>query len=272
MSNNAFIQPLWPKLSSIGAVMTTRLQGMSQKPFDSFNVGNNTGDNPATVAENQQLLKDWIKKENNHHDVQLVFLQQVHGSEIINLDQPEIYAKVAQGIQLQADGALSTTPGLVCIVRVADCIPVLFSAPGVVAAVHAGWRGLCSGILEKTVETIQQKMKCQVSQINAWLGPCICAQAYEVGSDLRDAFVKKDKDNAIAFISSHYADKWLADLPLLAQQILQRKGLNHIFCDGRCTYSNERLFFSYRRDVPLWGDTGRMAACIWIKHEAKQAS
>lgn len=271
MNKTAFIQPSWANVPSVGALMTTRLQGVSQAPFDSFNVGDNTGDQIAAVTENQRFLNAWIKKQNSDHEVHLAFLQQVHGAEIIDLDQAKNREQVAKGVQLQADGSLSTTPGMVCIVRVADCIPVLFSAPGIVAAAHAGWRGLCSGILEKMVECILQKTNCNISQINAWLGPCISAQAYEVGADLRDAFLKKDQSYAAAFLPLQGGAKWYADLPLIAQQILQGQGIKHIFCDGRCTYSHEQLFFSYRRDVPLLGDTGRMAACIWIKHKEKQA-
>jgi polyphenol oxidase len=227
-----------------------------------MNLGNHVGDDPACVAENRRILQQ-------HTGAHCVFMEQVHGVEVLDLD-----AGMPDG--LRADAAWSGEPGLACVVMVADCLPVLLTDAGGsrVAAAHAGWRGLCAGVLERTVEGLRRGLG--DVPILAWLGPCIGPQAFEVGPEVREAFLDGQpsglsREYVRSCFEPHTPGKYLANLPALARHRLACLGIQSISGnDGSpawCTVGNPSHFFSHRRDATglRTGEpaTGRMAACIW---------
>ena len=242
----------------VHAVCTTRAGGTSRGPYDSLNLGDHVGDQLQDVAANRAILLQAIQ-------AQPVFLSQVHGTQV-----EWLVDKTAHGTQ--ADGCITDQPGLACTIMVADCLPVLFTnAPGsLVAAAHAGWRSLAGeqgdGILERIFERFGALAPVDGAQeaikIIAWLGPCIGPDKFEVGDEVRHAFVSHDS-GASAMFTAQAGGKWLANLPGLARLRLNALGVTQIYGnDGSrpwCTVSNPSHFFSYRRD----GVSGRMAACIW---------
>jgi YfiH family protein len=207
-----------------------------------MNLGDHVGDTFSAVKHNRQLLKPLLPSEP-------IWLKQVHGIEVID-------AAHAVGAA-QADASISRHPGVVCVVMTADCLPVLLcdEQGTVVAAVHAGWRGLCEGIIEQTV----RHMNVPSQQLMAWMGPAIGPHAFEVGDEVRTAFVSHLAESATAFVPG-IPGKWLADIYQLARLRLQALGIPRIFGGERCTYTEHNQFFSYRRE----GITGRMASLIWI--------
>lgn len=241
-----FIQPQWPAPANVKALQTTRVGGVSKGAYASLNLGAHVQDNPIAVAANRQLLSAYLPSEP-------VWVNQVHGVNVIDAS--------ASGCLEHADAAYSRKPNVVCVTMTADCLPVLLcdQAGTVVAAAHAGWRGLCDGVIEATVA----KMQVPVSEILAWLGPAIGPKAFEVGDEVRSQFIAKDAQAEHAFVT--HGDKWLCNLYLIAQQRLQRLGVTQIYGAGInedfCTYSDEARFFSYRRD----NMTGRMASIIWLE-------
>ena len=245
--------------------MTTRLGGISPLPYDSMNVGSTSGDTIENVKQNKALLATWVKQqglENAH----IPYLKQVHGIHALNLDEDNIKTLFASNKEPEADACFTTTKGVVCAVRVADCMPVLIAVPGGVAAIHAGWRSLAQGIITNTLKQLLQASKQEAKNAVVWLGPCIGKEKFEVGSDVRKAFEQQHPNNTQAFKSiPGQTDKWLGNLPWLARAELQRNGVKHIYIDGRCTVTDEKLFFSYRRDQIKLGGTGRMIACIWMQ-------
>lgn len=250
----------------VRAVFTSREGGVSKPPFDSFNLGDHVRDEPEAVAANRASLSDAM-------GAKPVFLKQVHGTEVVLLN-PE----TPDGEE--ADACVSDQPGLACTIMVADCLPVLFAhASGrVVAAAHAGWRGLASGILERCFEKYVQavqRLEPDASPTDvaaktwSWLGPCIGPRVFEVGAEVKQAFVSKDPAAECCFEAIPGAgDKSLAHLSALAQLQLQGIGLKDLQGnDGSppwCTATQSSSFFSHRRDAAALGSTGRMAACIWI--------
>ncbi len=236
-----WIVPDWPAPGGVKALITTRAGGVSQGPYASFNLGLRTGDDPQAVAANRDRLNALLPQQPR-------WLRQVHGSAVVEAD--------ALTDAPEADAAIARRPGTVCAVLVADCIPVLLAdgTGATVAIAHAGWRGLAAGVVENTV----RGMACNPRGLTAYLGPGIGATAFEVGNDVRDAFLARDAGAAAAF-TPHAAGKWLADLFLLARQCLRRAGVAAIHGGELCTYSDARRFFSYRRSRT----TGRMAALIW---------
>jgi len=250
--------PDWPAPPNVRALCTTRVGGNSAAPYDSLNLGSHVGDGAAHVQCNRAILQQTLA-------VRPVFLNQVHGTEILELapDTPD---------GAQADGACTRASGLACTVMVADCLPILLcDAQGSqVAAVHAGWRGLAGiegvGVLEQAVQRFRPPVLVEYGQpaieLIAWLGPCIGPQAFEVGADVRDAFVSVAPQTSACFLPLP-GDKWLADLPALARQRLWQLGITQVFGnDGSppwCTVGNPLRFFSHRRDRV----SGRQAACIW---------
>ncbi|MFM9835762.1 MAG: peptidoglycan editing factor PgeF [Methylophilaceae bacterium] len=241
----SFIIPDWPAPANVRAIQTTRLGGFSSAPYDSLNLGDHVKDNPIIVAKNRQLLNPYMPSEP-------VWLNQVHGIRVID-------AALSSCLE-SADAAYTAKPKTVCVTMTADCLPVLLcdQAGTVVAAVHAGWRSLCDGVIEATVETMQTQKFPQDTQIMAWLGPAIGPQAFEVGGEVRAQFIEKDMQAESAFIKS--GDKWLCDLYKIVQQRLTKLGVKQIYGGGFCTYSDKARFFSFRRD----GDTGRMGTFIWL--------
>ncbi|MEP6792334.1 MAG: peptidoglycan editing factor PgeF [Ramlibacter sp.] len=254
-----WLVPDWPVPANVHAVCTTRAGGDSLPPYDSLNLGDHVGDQPAAVARNRQRLRDAL-------GTRPVFLQQVHGSETARLD-----SGTADGTQ--ADGCVATTTGQACTIMVADCLPVLFAdmQGRAVAAAHAGWRGLAgngkNGILEAVSEAVRAEARVRWTfpaiELVAWLGPCIGAGAFEVGAEVKAAF-ELHEPAAAAMFKPHTPGKWLADLQGLARQRLAALGITAVYgndgSDAWCTVSNPSRFFSHRRDRV----SRRLAACVWL--------
>jgi YfiH family protein len=244
-----WLRPQWPAPARVRAVCTTRAGGESLAPFDSFNLGERVGDDPQRVAAHRAQLGASL-------GARPVFLHQVHGFEVITAR-----ADTPDGVL--GDGAQTRHSGLACTAQVADCLPILLcdQAGEQVAALHAGWRGLAgaggTGVVERGVAA----MDAAPGELLAWLGPCIGPQAFEVGDDVRQAFVAVEPAAAACF-KALLPGKWLADLPGLARQRLRAAGVLAIYGnDGSpawCTVSQPARFFSFRRD----GVCGRMAAAI----------
>jgi YfiH family protein len=239
------IQPDWPAPARVKCLMTTREGGVSQAPWTSLNLGDHVGDDPLHVAANRAHLRGQLPTGPG-------WLRQVHSARVVELGREP---------NPEADASFTREPGQVCAVLTADCLPVLLCdrAGSVVAAAHAGWRGLASGVLEATVAAMQV----QPEGILAWMGAAIGPQAFEVGDEVREAFVSQHAEAAAAFLPHPASSpgKWLADIYQLARIRLAHAGVQAIHGGGRCTFSEADSFFSYRRD----GVTGRMAALIWLE-------
>lgn len=233
--------PDWPVPARVKACVTTRAGGVSLAPFDSLNLGDHVGDDPGAVAENRRRLTDRFA-------ITPAWLQQVHGVAAVEADPAQVAT---------ADASWTATPGIACAAMTADCLPVLFCnrAGTRVAAAHAGWRGLANGVLEATLDSLEVPG----DEILAWLGPAIGPQAFEVGPEVRDVFIAQLPQAAQAFVPSHNAGKFLADIYALARLRLAARGVTAVYGGGLCTVTDPR-FFSYRRNPR----TGRFASLIWI--------
>lgn len=260
--------PAWPAPTNVHAVFTTRSGGVSLPPFDSLNLGRPSRDDMQAVSTNRALLQAALGRAP-------VYLSQVHGTRSVQLPTNSVDSA---DTLIEADACTSGTPGVVCTIRVADCLPVLLADDrgGGVAAAHAGWRGLASGVLESNFGQLAvvlagragSEAAADVAQHTlAWLGPCIGPKAFEVGGEVRDAFVRHDERAATCFAPLP-AGKWLADLAALARMRLHALGINRIYGNDSsrrwCTVANPSRFFSHRRDSVALGASGRMAACIWL--------
>lgn len=236
------IIPDWPAPTRVKSLMTCREGGVSRAPWTSFNLGDHVGDDPAHVLANRAHLRQHLPAEPG-------WLRQVHSARVIEL---------GRDADPEADAAFTRETGPVCAVLTADCLPVLFCdrAGSVVAAAHAGWRGLVGGVLETTVAAMQV----DPGDVLAWMGAAIGPLAFEVGDEVRDAFIAQHPAAATAFVLQPAAGKWLADIYSLARIRLHAAGVQAVFGGGRCTFNEEDTFFSYRRD----GTTGRMASLIWL--------
>jgi YfiH family protein len=260
--------PDWPAPPGVRALFTTRAGGVSAAPWDSMNLGDHVGDAPSQVAANRALLARAL-------GAKPVFLQQVHGAAVLVLDGQTPHGR-------QADAAVTAQRGVACTIMVADCLPVLLTNTrgSAVAAAHAGWRGLAGqqgrGILEQTCEQFwasaqEGRTQAAINTI-AWLGPCIGPTAFEVGPEVRAAFVHSDPGAAACFRAAA-PGKYLADLAGLARLRLQALGIRQIFGNNSsapwCTVGDASRFFSHRRDAGVRGNgfqtTGRMAACLWLE-------
>lgn len=241
----SWLTPDWPAPAWVRAATTTRAGGMSRAPYDSLNLGDHVGDDPAIVAANRTRLRHVLRLPGEPR-----WIGQVHGTTLVDVAQvsPEC----------PADGAYSRRPGVVCAVLTADCLPLLLcTRQGArVAAVHAGWRGLAAGMIEAAVDALGAPGE----DMLAWLGPAIGPRAFEVGDEVRQLFLRHDRAAEQAFRPSP-AGRWRADIYLLARQRLHNRGVQAVYGGGECTYHDARRFFSYRRD----GVTGRMASLIWIE-------
>lgn len=237
----ALIVPDWPAPPNVRALVTTRAGGVSAPPCDSFNLGERSGDDPAAVAANRERLRQLLPAEP-------VWLHQVHGNRVVALPADP---------GCQADAAWSARAGMPCAVLTADCLPVLFcDRQGTrVAAAHAGWRGLADGVLEATAAALEVAP----GKLLAWLGPAIGQDAFEVGPEVRAAFLAHDPAAAAAFRPGR-DDRWHADLYHLARQRLAAAGVAQVSGGGLCTWSDAATFYSWRRD----GRTGRMASVVWL--------
>lgn len=236
------IIPDWPAPSNVKAVQTTRAGGISSPPYDSLNLGDHVGDAPMAVARNRMLLNDLLPSEP-------VWLQQVHGTVVANADMTSCLP--------QADACIARQRAAVCVVMTADCLPILLCdmQGSVVGVAHAGWKGLVAGVIEATI----QAMEAAPENIMAWLGPAISQDAFEVGDEVRAAFLAIQPQAASAFVPGANG-KWFADLYALARLRLNALGIDRIYGGGSCTYRDRDRYFSYRRD----GVTGRMGTFIWL--------
>ena len=243
--------PDWGAPPSVRAAFTLRTGGVSVAPYDSLNLGAHVGDAPASVDENRRRVHAQLGLP-----TEPAWLQQVHGTEVADLD-----TSVAA---LRADSAVTRVPGRVCVIQVADCMPVLFAARdgSAVGAAHAGWRGLAGGVLEATI----RKLGIAPDQLLAWLGPTIGQEHFEVGDDVRTAFTSHDPSAASAF-EVNARGRWQCDLYALARRRLAALGVQDVSGGGWCTYADAARFFSYRRD----GQCGRMAALIWMTSRTEPA-
>ena len=243
--------PAWTA-PGVGALMTTRHGGVSAAPFDGFNLRHQIGDAPDAVARNQASLA-------RATGATPVYLNQVHGARVVRLDPSDA---VPGAPVHDADASVTTLPGIACTVQVADCLPVLFAAPGgrAVGAAHAGWRGLAAGVLEATLREVCEAAGCGPAQVQAWLGACIGPERFEVGADVLEALADSPQGASRRFVPQAHG-KWLADLPQLARDRLLAAGVQAVQGGGWCTVSEASRFFSFRRDRV----TGRMAAVVWIE-------
>lgn len=243
-----WIVPVWDAPANVRAFVTTRNGGVSRGSSATLDVGHASLDDTPTeqraaVVENRRRIQSFLPSPP-------VWLSQVHGAAV---------ATIGAGVPAtppRADAAVTLETDVVLAVRAADCMPVLFADrdASVMAVAHAGWRGLAAGVLENTVSAMQ----CDPSRIVGWLGPAIGPRAFEVGADVRDAFVGRDPGAHAAFAAKS-PRKWLCNLEALARTRLAHAGVRSIEGGGLCTYSDRARFFSYRRD----GTTGRMAAFVW---------
>ena len=241
------ITPNWPAPPGVRAAFTLRTGGVSAPPCDSLNVGVHVGDAGAAVTENRRRVRTQLRLP-----AEPLWLEQVHGTEVADLDVLSGQASEP----LTADAAIARRAGSVCVMQVADCMPVLFAARDgrAVAAAHAGWRGLAAGVLEATVA----RLAVAPGGLIAWLGPAIGPAHFEVGGEVRAAFLAHDAAAAQAF-SPNSRGRWQCDLGALARRRLSAAGVSAVFGGDWCTYADPLRFFSYRRD----GQCGRMAALIW---------
>ena len=252
VDHHDWLAPDWANVGAAG-VMTTRSGGVSLAPFDTMNLRFEVGDDPLAVTANRRALATAI-------GVTPVYLDQVHGAEVVRLLRGDATHDAPRH---RADACITTEPGIACTAQVADCLPVLFTAPqgrGVGAA-HAGWRGLSLGILEATVQGLCEAAHCEPHELQAWLGACIGPDRFEVGADVLTAFgATPERCDPMRFRVDR-PGKWLANLPLLARDRLHAAGVQAISGGAWCTVEDRSRFFSYRRD----GVTGRMVAAVWIE-------
>jgi len=240
------IRPDWPASGNIHAFCSTRKSGVSRGEFSGLNLALHVEDNPQYVALNRQQLKQQL-----HLPAEPLWLNQVHGTQVIN-------ASATAESTPDADASYATISNQVCVVMTADCLPVLICnrKSNKVAAAHAGWRGLADGVIEKTIESLNEKPE----ELLVWLGPAIGPDAFEVGEDVYHAFVADLPQAEIAF-KANRPGHYLADIYQLARLRLNRLGVNAIYGGEYCTCSDVDHFYSYRRD----GKTGRQASLIWFE-------
>jgi len=238
-----FIVPEWPVPTCVRALITTRAGGVSRDRYASLNLGEHVGDDPAAVAQNRARLAA-------HLPDSPLWLTQVHGTRVASTS--------ADRAGCAADASITREAGRVLAILTADCLPVLLAddVGGAIAVAHAGWRGLAAGVIERTVDALSV----EPARLVAYLGPAIGPTAFEVGDEVRDAFVGIDVDAEAAFAPGA-AGKWFADLYLLARQRLARLGTTRVLGGAFCTHGDADRFFSHRRDRI----TGRMASLIWLE-------
>ncbi|MGB4074196.1 peptidoglycan editing factor PgeF [Pseudomonas sp.] len=236
-----WLTPQWPAPARVKACVTTRSGGVSVVPFDSCNLGDHVGDEPQSVLKNRQRLVSLL-------GCKPAWLRQVHGIDVVEAQPGQV---------LEADASWTVKPGVACTAMTADCLPVLFCdrAGTRVAAAHAGWRGLAGGVLEATLESLALP----ADQVLVWLGPAIGVQAFEVGAEVREAFVAQHAQAAEAFKPSQNPGKFIADIYQLARVRLAARGIDAVYGGDFCTFSDPR-FYSYRRSA----QTGRFASLIWL--------
>lgn len=240
-----WLEPIWPAPARVRSAVSLRAGGVSAAPYDTLNLGDHVGDEPVAVAENRRRLSAALNLPAEPR-----WLRQVHGTQVVEIAGDEPAAP-------EADASLARRAGAVCAILTADCLPVLLcdDTGQCVAAAHAGWRGLCAGVLENTVRA----MRVAPSTLMAWLGPAIGPRAFEVGAEVRAAFMAHDASAESAFAPAA-AQKYVADLYLLARQRLAAAGVLRVHGGGACTHDDALRFYSHRRDAR----SGRLASLIWI--------
>lgn len=248
MTDPVFIEPDWPAPARVRALVTTRVGGVSQGAYASLNLADHVDDAHWAVAENRRRLRAAAGLPADP-----MWLHQVHGIETL----PAVSAEPG----VCADGSFADAPDVVCAVLTADCLPILLCDAGGrrVAALHAGWRGLAAGVIESALS----RWGGDTANALAWLGPAIGPNAFEVGEEVRAAFVDRDRGGMDAFVQSR-PGHWYADLYRLARRRLKGCGVTRVWGGGWCTYNDPQRFYSYRRD----GATGRMASLIWLSSES----
>jgi len=251
----SWLSPDWDAAPRVRAISTLRGGGLSAGAYASFNLAQHVGDDPELVRANRALLRAAAELPGEP-----LWLEQVHGIDVV-----EHRGAVDNTEPARADAAVTFAPGRVCVVMTADCLPVVFAdrAGTRVGVAHAGWRGLVGGVLEATVRALQVAPE----QLVAWLGPAIGPSAFEVGSEVRAAFVARDAENEAAF-TRNATGRFQADLYRLARQALRRAGVTSVTGGGRCTSREAAEFFSFRRDG---GHTGRMATLAWLEQGPREA-
>ena len=251
MSLAGWITPDWQAPANVRAFVTTRAGGVSEGEYASLNLGMNSGDEPDRVARNRAIVRA-------HLPADPFFLAQVHGTVVLKTGTYPVFHTAENGVRPKADAAVAQEPGTVCVVLTADCMPVFFTndAGTRVGVAHAGWRGMAAGVLETTVRALESPPE----EIVAWMGPAIGPDAFEVGPEVREAFMAFDTAADAAF-RSHRPGKYMADLYMLARQRLARAGVARVCGGGFCTFHERERFFSYRRVQK----SGRMGAFIWME-------
>ena len=241
------IEATWSAPGQVRALCTTRYGGYSSDPFDSFNLAAHVGDDPGNLRRNRELLQQCLNLPGEP-----CWLAQTHSTHVVDLDRDKNY---------RADAAITRRPGTVAVVMTADCLPILLCnlAGAEVAVVHAGWRGLADGVIQAVVE----QMETPSNRLLAWIGPAISQTCFEVGEEVRDRFLARYHRADTHFIANR-SGHYLCDLPGLATDILGQLGVTEIHRSTYCSYSDDELFFSYRRKHL----TGRMASLIWIDSDA----
>jgi YfiH family protein len=240
----------WPAPPQVKACYTLRTGGVSQPPYRSFNLADHVGDSLPDVTSNRRQLSKNLQLET------ITWLTQVHGTQVVDLDA--VCGDPLTNTSIEADACITRTTNRPCCVMTADCLPVFFcNTNGTqVAMAHAGWRGLLGGVLQETLRTFEPS-----STVIAYLGPAISAQAFEVGDDVRMAFLCHNASFGKYFETSPTSQRWMGDLYAITREILQQSGVSEVYGGDRCTFTEKDAFFSYRRD----GVTGRMANLIWLE-------
>ena len=245
-------------IAGVSVVTTTRVGGCSQGAYQAFNLATHVNDAAEAVIANRARLQQVIEPA-----TEVLWLNQVHGSQVVSAEQ--------SGSGVTADASYTTKANKACAILTADCLPVVIAAVdgSGVAVAHAGWRGLAGGVLEATLTALSEANgNLPTSSMRAWLGPCIGASAFEVGAEVRAAFLQSQGEQASACFTQvsgaephgHESTHYLGDLAGIAVQRLVNVGVEDVLVDGRCTVANPETYFSYRRD----GQTGRMATLAWL--------
>ena len=243
-SDKLWLWANWPAPKHVRAGTSIRFGGVSHSPYNDLNLALHVGDKPDNVTKNRKILSNYLKLQSEP-----VWLEQTHGSNIISIDTEPKY--------LVADGSHTSKKNKVCTIMTADCVPVLLcNTDGEkIAAIHAGWKGICQGIIENAIKEFPES-----ESILAWIGPCISSEHYEVGKDVYEGCLNRSALLKCAFNQIN-ANHWYCDLVNIVKIILNNSGVGAIYESNLCTYKMDKLFYSYRRD----GNTGRTASMIWME-------
>ncbi len=242
--NKLWLWADWPAPKCIRAGTSIRTGGHSKIPFNNLNLAQHVGDNPADVKKNRKTLINYLKLQSEP-----VWLNQIHSSHIISID--------SASKNRDADGSFTTRQNNICAILTADCVPVLFCNKNgtKIAAIHAGWKGICNGIIENAIKTFSDS-----ETILVWIGPCISSKHYEISKDVYESCLNHSSMLKSAFDQTN-VDHWHCDLVRIVKIILQNAGIGAIYECNLCTYKMDELFFSYRRE----SNTGRTASMIWME-------